>query len=329
MTLPRAARLTAALLCLALLAARQNGAAAAAATGPLAVSASLEPAEIRVGDVARLTVTVEHPAAGVLTLPELERGKAIREIDRQRATIPAPGAAAAGRERTTFVVSLTSFEVGEHGVGSGTIRCDDPAGQPLAAPFPGTVLRTRSLLSGESTPMRGVREPLRWRTPRDRWIGLAAGALLLAAAILVGARRRKSRRSAPPAAAPVALPPHEAALKALAALRRKVQADRGQVDVHFQELSSIVRGYLEERFGLRAPELTTEELGREAAGSGLLAPAHQEVVRVFLAECDLVKFARHRPSAEDLAGALAAAERLVRETKPPAAPGPDPGKKAA
>jgi hypothetical protein len=198
MTLPRAARLTAALLCLGLLAARQNGAPAAAATGPLAVSASLEPAEIRVGDVARLTVTVEHPAAGVLTLPELERGKAIREIDRQRAT--APGAAAAGRERTTFVVSLTSFEVGEHGVGSGTIRCDDPAGQPLAAPFPGTVLRTRSLLSGESTPMRGVREPLRWRTPRDRWIGLAAGALLLAAAILVGARRRKSRRSPPPAA---------------------------------------------------------------------------------------------------------------------------------
>jgi hypothetical protein len=294
-------------------------AAAAAAPGQLAVSVSLEPAEIRIGDTARLTVVVEHPAAGILTLPELERGKAIQVIDRQRATAAVPGEAAAGRERTTFLISLTSFEVGEHGVGGGTVGCTDQSGSALEAPLPATVLRTRSVLSGENTPMRGAREPLRWQSPGRLWIGIAAGAVLLAAATLVGLRRRKAGRRSPPAAAPTAAPPYEAALRALAALRGRRLSEQHEVDLWYRELSAIVRRYLEERFGLRAPERTTEELIREAAGSGLLAPAHQEVVRLFLTECDLVKFARHRPSPDDVSRALAAAERLVRETKPPVA----------
>ncbi|HEY6000135.1 MAG TPA: hypothetical protein VI078_12675, partial [bacterium] len=110
--------------------------------------------------------------------------------------------------------------------------------------------------------------------------------------------------------------PHEAALRALAALRARA-AGGPDAEVWYRELSDVVRRYLEDRFALRAPERTTEELIREAAVSGQLKPAHQELVRLFLAHCDLVKFARHRPSSEDASRALAAAERLVRETAPP------------
>lgn len=326
---PRAVMFPALLLCLAVPAAGLPG-AATAQTGQLAVSVSLEPAEIRVGDTARLTVIVDHPGAGDLTLPELERGKAIQVTDRQRTAAAVPGEAAGGRERTTFVVSLTSFEVGEHGLGGGTISFADQAGNRLAAPFPETLLRTNSLLRGESTPMRGVREPLRWPAALRRWIGLAAaGAVLLAAAVLIGVRRRSARRRPPPAAIPAAVSPHEAALRALAALRGRKPTDQRHVELWYAELSSIVRRYLEERFGLHAPERTTEELIREAAGPGLLAPTHQDLVRLFLTQCDLVKFARYRPSPDNLSQAMAAAEQLVRETKPPVAQGPPPRKKVA
>lgn len=328
MTLPRAARLSGQALCLALLAAVPRP-SHGAAPGALAVSVLLEPVEIRVGDVARLTVTVEHPAAAALALPEIERGRAIQVIDRQRATAPLKGRDAAGRERTTFIVSLTSFEVGEHGLGGGTMSGTDGAGAPLAAPLPATVLRTRSLLAGESTPMRGAREPLRWPDSRRRWMFLGAGMLLLAVALLAGVRRLRPVRRSPPACEKAPLAPHERALQALAALRRREPSERDPIERHFRDLSAIVRRYLEERFGLRAPERTTEELAREAAASGKLAPVHQELVRAFLSGCDLVKFARHRAGADDLSKALAAAERLVRETRPAVAQAPSRGSKGA
>ncbi|HWR97451.1 MAG TPA: hypothetical protein VN317_03445 [Candidatus Methanoperedens sp.] len=293
------------------------GAGAAAAASPaesLAVFTSLEPAEIRVGDVARLTVTVDHPAAGVVALPELERGRAIRVSDRRRTTGEVTGETAAGRERTTFVVSLTSFEVGEHALGGGTIHCADEGGSVRAAPFPVTLLRVRSVLAGADAQPRGPRDPVRWPAPVRRWTGLAVGALLLAATVLAGASRGLARRRSRPRRTPTAETPHERALRALAALRRGELVDQRQVEQCIAELSGIVRRYLEERFGLRAPELTTEELVRETAGSGLLAPEHQEAICRFLAECDLVKFARHRPTADAVSRAFAAAERLVRET---------------
>ena len=83
------------------------------------------------------------------------------------------------------------------------------------------------------------------------------------------------------------------------------------------ELSSIIRRYLEGRFGLRAPERTTEEFIREAVTSRLLSSDHQMLTSEFLEQCDLVKFARHRPKRADMQNGYNAAERLVRETIPP------------
>lgn len=285
------------LLVLATLApAGSRGAPAAAAPGPLAVTSSLEPAVIRIGDVARLTVIVEHPAGGSVELPELDRGRTLVVIGRKRETAALVG----GRERTTFVVHLTSFEVGEHRLGGTT--------------FPEATLRVRSVLAGEGTSLRGPKGLVRWPAPIGRWAALAAAFLLLSAAVYLGARRlRTARRPKPAAAAPVA-PPHEKALGALAALRASKPVSPSEVESYYRELSSIARRYLEERFGLKAPERTTEEFIREAAGSGLLAAAHQELVRAFLEQCDLVKFARHLPPEDEMAAAIAAAERLVRET---------------
>jgi hypothetical protein len=279
---------------------------------------SLEPAEIRVGDAARLTATVDHPAGGTVTLPELGRGRAIQVVERQHTTAALAGEGGAGRERTTFVVTLTSFEVGEHGVDGGTIEWAGQAGDTLSAAFPVAVLRTRSLLRGEGTPMRGIRGPVRWPPPLRRWAMLAAGAVLVLVAGVFGARLARSRRRRRPAPVVQVAGPYEAALKALAAMRGRALVDQREVERWYADVSAIVRRYLEERFTLRAPERTTEEVIREAAGSGQLAPDHQELVREFLSECDLVKFARHAPAPDAAARALAAAERLVRETKPPA-----------
>jgi len=60
-------------------------------------------------------------------------------------------------------------------------------------------------------------------------------------------------------------------------------------------LSEVVRTYLEERFGLRAPEQTTEEFLAALPASPDLDPELQRLLGEFLTQCDWVKFAQGDP----------------------------------
>jgi hypothetical protein len=60
-------------------------------------------------------------------------------------------------------------------------------------------------------------------------------------------------------------------------------------------LSEVVRTYLEERFGLRAPEQTTEEFLAAIPSSPDLDADLQGLLGEFLTQCDWVKFAQGDP----------------------------------
>lgn len=87
------------------------------------------------------------------------------------------------------------------------------------------------------------------------------------------------------------------------------------LDAFYVALSLIVRRYLENRFALRSPELTTEEFLAEMGRSPDLARSHQQLLREFLIEADLVKFAGHRPGTEVVRQSIAAAERFLEDTR--------------
>lgn len=163
------------------------------------------------------------------------------------------------------------------------------------------------------------------------WVGLGlAGALALF--LIVYLIRRRQRRIVPP---PPPLPPH---LLAYQALDRLLAADllaHGQFKAFYEGLSAILRHYIEQRFGLKAPEQTTEEFlagvraegftqgqpfdsapGTPGAASTLTA-AHKLLLGDFLRHCDLVKFARLTPSPSEAEEGVERCRRFVRETEPP------------
>ena len=115
------------------------------------------------------------------------------------------------------------------------------------------------------------------------------------------------------------------------AARRRLQAALAWIEDPERfvvEVSEAARNYLEGRFGLRAPERTTEEFLAELSGSVALDGRHKELLADFLTRCDLVKFARAVVDRSELQGLHQAAVRLVEETVPsphgPAAPPPMP-----
>ena len=80
-------------------------------------------------------------------------------------------------------------------------------------------------------------------------------------------------------------------------------------------LSAIVRRYLEQRYEIRAPELTTEEFLQVAIARPELSAEHRGLLRSFLERCDRVKFAGYRPDADESLATLKAARGFVEDTR--------------
>jgi hypothetical protein len=160
--------------------------------------------------------------------------------------------------------------------------------------------------------------------PRPWWPWAAAGAALLLLVLGIAWWRRRPVRTAPPPLA-ISLPPHTKALRELARLRAQSRRTAAEVDAFYVAVSSVLRVYLEERFGLHAPERTTEEFLHEvenadATGAAWLSTAHCLELRRFLQQCDLVKFAALVPDETVHLQTLAIAEQFVEATRVDRAP---------
>jgi hypothetical protein len=289
---------------------RHDG-ASAQPTGSSPLSVSLSTNVIRVGDVFRMTLTAVHLPTDTLAVPELTQGKDVVVRNRQESKHPLAG----GQVQTTLKYDLTSFVVGDHSVRTGNVQFVHGDGTTTAIPFPVAKFVVQSLLAGANTPWRDIKGLAAWPGVFPRWLTglLLISVLALIAAVVV---RRFLSKPRTILQYPPPLPAHETALNELRMLLGKGWIESENSEPFYIELSSIVRRYLENRFGLRAPERTTEEFIREAVTSRLLSSDHQILTSEFLEQCDLVKFARHRPQRGDMQNGYNAAERLVRETIP-------------
>jgi len=79
-------------------------------------------------------------------------------------------------------------------------------------------------------------------------------------------------------------------------------------------LSEVVRVYLEERFGLKAPDQTTEEFLASLPQSAALDAGLKPLIEDFLTQCDWVKFAQGDPGRTECERLHQMASRLVDET---------------
>ena len=155
---------------------------------------------------------------------------------------------------------------------------------------------------------------LAWRgLPIWAWIAIAAVLVLAVVAFLLWrrARLRRLRRDDP------SEPAHLLALAALDRLQSDDLIALQRVEEFYVRVSGILRYYIEWRFGLRAPEQTTEEFLDAMLVAGGPIAAYRDLLSSFLKHCDLVKFARHQPATEDMHNALQRARDFVEQTADP------------
>ena len=158
------------------------------------------------------------------------------------------------------------------------------------------------------SPLRGIYEaPPEASSAGYAWVVAGVGLLAAVVGTLFFLRRRPTRP-------PPVVPPHETAYEALRRLLALNLVEKGEIELFFVHLSSILRNYIEDRFLVHAPELTTEEFLEEATRNPVLAE-HQLRLGQFLALCDRVKFARFQPDEATIQGAFDVVKQFLEETK--------------
>jgi hypothetical protein len=283
------------------------------ASSPVQVHAKAEPETVTIGTHFRYTVeVVAPPDVEVLLSQPTARISDFEIVDFG----DSPPVKRDGKTVVTRWYTLVGYEVGDHLLKSPPVQYRR-AGEALQpAPAAEIAVTVESLLAkaANATDIRDIKglEPVPedWRA--YYFVGGTLAALLLLAALLYRILNR-SRRARP---APPPKPAHVVAAEELQRLRRRGLVEQGNFKEYYSTLSAIVRTYIERRFGVRAPEMTTEEFLLSSARNGRLQGAHRVLLGEFLAESDLVKFARHVPTIADSERAYTAAQRFVDETAP-------------
>lgn len=138
-------------------------------------------------------------------------------------------------------------------------------------------------------------------------IGAAVLALAVFSFFLWKHRRKRLRVRTVPG-----LSPEETALAALDELT-DVEALEGK-GFYFR-LSAVLRRYIQNRFGVNAPEMTTEELLPETRKLGM-DPDLRQGLKSLLQTADPIKFAEFPASVRAMEDHLLFARRFVKETTP-------------
>lgn len=281
-------------------------------SAPVEVHASIDRKEVGIGDPMRYLVEVSAAADTEVLIPVLSGQLGDFTITDFG---DVPTRKENGRIIVTRWYTITSFSTGDHLIPAPKVQYRT-AGEALTEVAGNEVLVTVASLLAKDTNATDIRDikppeevPFDWRP-----YGLAAVAVavvgLLGAAFFYLLNRPRRQRVVPPR------PPHEVALAALNRLHTRHLIEAGKFEDYYVELSAIVRRYLEDRFHVRAPEMTTEEFLATAASDGRLTATQRRLLGDFLTQADLVKFARLLPTLKDSEAAYDAARRFVEETQP-------------
>jgi hypothetical protein len=262
-----------------------------------------------IGQPFKLALAVKAPKAAIVTLPELtedfppfmvrEVGEVIAKVDGEQATY-----------QQTLTVIL--WRPGQYETPDLFVQYQLPeTSEVFNLPVDKAVLNVPSVLQEGDANLRPFKAQI-YLPYLSPW--LVAGLIVLGGAAAFGVRRlAKSGRVRLLVLRPTAsavLSPAERAVDQL----KRLQARNLPPETLFPQVTDCLRVYLEHRFEIPAPDLTTLELIHQLQASNLLPERRQRELQQLLERADLVKFARVQPDQQVSSRFIEAAVKWVEVT---------------
>jgi len=296
---------------LALAASPNEAGAVQKGSEPVSVRTDVDKTEAFIGDRITLSIDVSFRDPRIeIKLPDIGKTTgAFTVIDKK---ITRRERLFGGRHQILRSV-LTAYEIGKHELQPVAVRYRTPGSDWTERSTEPVTIEIKSILSAAAgaRDIRDIKNPL--ELPSYRWIFI----LLLSAALIGLAvfaifrlitRASGSRRL-------IIRPAHEIAYETLEDIKRRGLIQQGRINEYYVLVSQCIRRYLENRFSIRAPEMTTEEFLVSVKDADLLSGEHKNLLKDFLSSCDMVKFARSHPGCDEAETSFQLAKRFIDQTK--------------
>jgi len=276
----------------------------------------VEPREVSVGDPIAWKAVVRRRVGDRVHLPaaadfgELEvqnRDRSVTEPDHDWV-------------EETLAITLLAFDTGEHEIPPQKLTVVDIEGRIAEIETEGATVNVTSLIANEPEPElkpdTGPGEKVFEKDYTLLYVLAVIGGIAVIALLTLLARwlwsKRKPRPGPPP---PPPRPAEEIALEKLEFLRGCDYLEQDRHKEYHVLLSEAFREYLGNRYRFDSLELSTEEMRRQLRRLALESALFGQVVEL-LEETDLVKFAKHVPTADESRHLLSEAFRMVEITTP-------------
>lgn len=193
---------------------------------------------------------------------------------------------------------------------------DSSVHPPIVTEFATDLVRLRTVVPPES-PVKDIVNDLRpvriWPSFRHVLRYALKGVIALCVLFLlwVGIRALVRYRRI------VRMSPRERALRELGLLLARDLPGKGRFKDYYVELTMVVRRFIQRRYGIRAPRLTTEEFLAAARSNPEFAAPTVERLSTFLESADLIKFAGVQATPEIAAGAAEKARDYIQSSEGP------------
>ncbi len=279
--------------------------------GPVSFRVAIDRNEITIAEHVNMLIEARAEQGYVAELPGF--GEKLEQFGIVDYSTPAPELDEGGVVVTRRFYELEPFLSGEYRIPPMTLLFRAEGDTTFHNLESDTItVAVRSILPEDHAELeiKDIAGPVTFPSDYSRLIIIAGCVAVAACAFFIIWRRRDGKREAAPG-----LTAHEIAYMRLERLLSSDMLSDGRYKEFTTEISDILRHYIEDRFGLRAPERTTEEFLAEA-GAGLpVASEYKEIISEFLIHCDLVKFAALEPSSDDVKRAFETCRDFIDATR--------------
>ncbi|MFZ4426357.1 MAG: hypothetical protein ACOYOO_04310 [Saprospiraceae bacterium] len=279
------------------------------------VQASLDSAQILIGDETHLRIKISLPKGDQLILIGTDTLGTVKGLERRRANPLDSTEYVQGMTYSRAFV-LSAFDSGYYRLPP--IPVDIRTSEGLERLYSNSlVLQVRPIPVEADTarlqPIKGIwKEPVR---VTDFWPLLLAVLAVPLIVFLVKRLRNRKAAVAPAAPAPPPPPAHEVAMEQLHALWNSGILEKGQFKQYQSELTHILKEYVSRRYAVQALESVTEEVREMLEDAGVEKRWSEDVIQV-LRDADRVKFAKAELPAEQHQVAWQVIFDFVQATKP-------------
>ena len=281
---------------------------------PIEVKVNVDKSSVKIGDIIRYTLKVDAASNVWFNIPDFFENIGGLAIYNWNKTEKSRNKS--GRVSQAQTYELETYLVGDYEIPPTNIiytingKTNYISGTPIYIEVV-SVASTNDAFSG----IRDIKGPTDIKSlikKNSRMFLIVIAAALLTALIiilLVRKRKEKDKIIIPPT------PAHIIAYNALKSLDNKQLIEKSHIKEFYYELSNILRHYIEDRFTLKAPERTTEEFLHELNNDKTFPEEYRNLLKKFLTESDLVKFANYNATSENAHNAEDRTIEFIDETK--------------